>query len=330
MTQYMFDLMLASDLIIALSYFCIPIELVYRDSKGLHQRDPRYRNILAICVAFILLCGITHLVTFIGGTLVCAVFFKFITACVSTITAIYLVRLIPKFLILPVQVADLSRQISEQHVATICLKTQKEEAGRFRRITERVRSQLTRGCILKTSVSEIALEFGCMRVNMLQPVVMSPGGANLKSELSDNSYGPNHGSNSSSCNGSMNGNYSRGYKTRREFNDNQTLLGHQELSYLKRRLSTKLNGELSFDSEISNNRVYHAISDEDISQPKLDTETEGDQDIHHSLGNSDDEDMLKSRLSSETHYYYVSAAEHISEPESVSFEQVQAPIPGLH
>jgi ethylene receptor len=91
-----------ADLLIAFAYFSIPLEMLYFASmfEGLPQRGT-----LVQFVSFILLCGCTH---FIGARglylslsdrmIVMAVFAKAATALVSCMTAISLLREIPRFL----------------------------------------------------------------------------------------------------------------------------------------------------------------------------------------------------------------------------------------
>ena len=91
----------ASDSIIAIAYFSIPITLVYFISQ---REDLPFNWIFAMFGAFIVACGITHIfevwtlwhpIYWISGTM------KAITAMISFATAILLVNLIPQALALP-------------------------------------------------------------------------------------------------------------------------------------------------------------------------------------------------------------------------------------
>ncbi|MEG3844022.1 ATP-binding protein [Microcoleus sp. herbarium14] len=91
----------ASDSIIAIAYFSIPITLLYFISK---REDLPFDWIFAMFGAFIVACGITHLFEiwtlwhptyWLSGTM------KAITAIISFATAILLVELIPQALALP-------------------------------------------------------------------------------------------------------------------------------------------------------------------------------------------------------------------------------------
>ncbi|MEG4108561.1 HAMP domain-containing sensor histidine kinase [Microcoleus sp. S13_C5] len=92
---------LASDSIIALAYFSIPITLVYFISK---RQDLPFDWIFALFGAFLVACGITHIFEvwtlwhptyWLSGTM------KAITALISFATAILLVDLMPQALALP-------------------------------------------------------------------------------------------------------------------------------------------------------------------------------------------------------------------------------------
>lgn len=90
-----------SDLLIFLAYSAIPIALL----MFLRRRpDLRYRRLVALFAAFILLCGITHLISIL--TLWVPVYplqglVKLFTGIVSAITAIVLFSLIPRLVAIP-------------------------------------------------------------------------------------------------------------------------------------------------------------------------------------------------------------------------------------
>lgn len=90
-----------SDAAIALAYFSIPLAIVY---FARHRQDFQYRWVLALFAAFIVACGITHLLAiwvvwnpdyWLDGTA------KAVTAGVSVLTAALLWPLLPKLLALP-------------------------------------------------------------------------------------------------------------------------------------------------------------------------------------------------------------------------------------
>ncbi len=123
----------ASDSIIAIAYFSIPITLLYFISK---REDLPFDWIFAMFGAFIVACGITHLFEiwtlwhptyWLSGTM------KAITAIISFATAILLVELIPQALALPspaqLEFANqlLGAEIVERQLAETALKKAKEE-----------------------------------------------------------------------------------------------------------------------------------------------------------------------------------------------------------
>ncbi|MEG4531162.1 ATP-binding protein [Microcoleus sp. D2_18a_D3] len=123
----------ASDSIIALAYFSIPITLVYFISK---REDLPFNWIFALFGAFIVACGLTHIFElwtlwhptyWLSGTM------KAITAFISFATAILLVDLMPQALALPspAQLESANRlleaEIVERQLAEAALKKAKEE-----------------------------------------------------------------------------------------------------------------------------------------------------------------------------------------------------------
>jgi PAS domain S-box-containing protein len=116
----------ASDSLIALSYFSIPIALVYFIRK---RRDLPFSWIFVCFGVFILACGTTHVMEvwnlwhasywLAGGV-------KAITALASVATAVLLVRLIPDALALPSPDA-LRHQIAERRLAQEALHRAKAE-----------------------------------------------------------------------------------------------------------------------------------------------------------------------------------------------------------
>jgi signal transduction histidine kinase len=90
-----------SDGIIALAYFCIPVALVYFIKK---RQDLAFSWIFALFALFIMSCGVTHIMgawTMWNPDYLMQGFFKALTAVVSMITAIALIKLMPKALALP-------------------------------------------------------------------------------------------------------------------------------------------------------------------------------------------------------------------------------------
>lgn len=131
-----------SDALIALSYFCIPIALIYFVRK---RRDVPFHWMFFMFGAFILGCGATHLMEvwtvwhadyFVSGVI------KALTATVSVITAVLLVRMLPLALTFPSpsdikEINDkLEKQIAEHQRAE---ETLRKEGEPFRILVERIK-----------------------------------------------------------------------------------------------------------------------------------------------------------------------------------------------
>jgi hypothetical protein len=123
----------ASDSIIALAYFSIPITLVYFISK---RQDLPFDWIFALFGAFIVTCGITHIFevwTLWHPTYWLSGIMKAITALISFATAILLVDLMPQALALPspAQLVSANRllesEIIERQLAEVAIQKAKEE-----------------------------------------------------------------------------------------------------------------------------------------------------------------------------------------------------------
>jgi PAS domain S-box-containing protein len=90
-----------SDSLITLSYYCIPVVLVYFIRKN---RDIPFNRIFWMFGTFILACGTTHLMEIWNvwhGSYLLAGVVKAITAAVSVLTAAMLIPLVPKVVSLP-------------------------------------------------------------------------------------------------------------------------------------------------------------------------------------------------------------------------------------
>jgi signal transduction histidine kinase len=90
-----------SDAVIALAYFSIPVTLLYFARK---RRDLPFRWVFALFAAFIVLCGVTHVLSIVTIWTPVYAFegvIKAITAVVSIFTALGLIPLVPEALSLP-------------------------------------------------------------------------------------------------------------------------------------------------------------------------------------------------------------------------------------
>ena len=105
-----------SDGLIALSYYCIPVVLIYFIRKN---RDIPFNRIFWMFGIFILACGTTHLMEIWNvwhGSYLLAGLLKAITAVVSVITAAMLIPLVPKVISLPgrVHLQEANRKLAEE------------------------------------------------------------------------------------------------------------------------------------------------------------------------------------------------------------------------
>lgn len=123
---------IASDSVIALAYFSIPLSLLYLVFK---RKDLPFRNIFWLFGAFIISCGTTHVmevwtlwhpVYWLSGSL------KLITAVISAYTAFVLIPLIPQALVLatPTQLGMIN-QILQKEIAE-----RREIDARYQTLTE--------------------------------------------------------------------------------------------------------------------------------------------------------------------------------------------------
>ncbi|XP_047336328.1 protein EIN4-like [Impatiens glandulifera] len=147
-----------SDFLIAVAYFSIPIELLYFVSCS----NVPFKWVLFQFIAFIVLCGMTHLLN--GWTygphpfqlMLALTIFKFLTALVSFATAITLITLIPMLLkvktrefMLKKKTWDLGREVG--------IIRRKNEAGlHVRMLTQEIRKSLDRHTILYTTLDELS------------------------------------------------------------------------------------------------------------------------------------------------------------------------------
>ena len=108
-----------SDGLITLSYYCIPIVLVYFIRKN---RDLSFDRVYWMFGTFILACGTTHLMEIWNvwhGNYLIAGIIKAITAAVSLLTAAMLIPLVPKVISLPerAHLQDMNRALEREVAA---------------------------------------------------------------------------------------------------------------------------------------------------------------------------------------------------------------------
>ncbi|KAG6554253.1 hypothetical protein Mapa_004169 [Marchantia paleacea] len=150
---------LSADVLIALAYFSIPVELLFFLYK---MRMFPYKLVVAEFGIFIILCGLTHMITlwtFLANSKAsfgAMTFFKCITAVVSCATAVTLFQVIPELLsvktreiFLTIQAAELGKEVGK-------IKKQEEIGRHVRLLTLEIRSTLDRHTILHTTLVETA------------------------------------------------------------------------------------------------------------------------------------------------------------------------------
>ena len=111
-----------SDGLITLSYYCIPIALVYFIRKN---RNLPFNRMFWMFGGFILACGTTHLMEIWNvwhGSYLLAGVIKAITAAVSVVTVAMLIPLVPRVISLPGQMHLQAKEIEERARAEAALK----------------------------------------------------------------------------------------------------------------------------------------------------------------------------------------------------------------
>ncbi|KAJ9536876.1 hypothetical protein OSB04_029609 [Centaurea solstitialis] len=147
-----------SDFLIAVAYFSIPIELLYFVSCS----NVPFKWVLFQFIAFIVLCGMTHLLN--GWTyephpfqlMLALTIFKFLTALVSFATAITLITLIPLLLKVKVREFMLKKKTWDLGREMGVIKKQKEAGWHVRMLTQEIRKSLDRHTILYTTLDKLS------------------------------------------------------------------------------------------------------------------------------------------------------------------------------
>jgi len=148
-----------SDFLIATAYFSIPLELLYFTTCS--DLFP-LKWILLQFGAFIVLCGLTHLIAvFTYGphsfhVVLALTVGKFLTALVSFATAITLLTLIPQLLRVKVRENFLRIKARELDQEVGKMKRQEEAGWHVRMLTQEIRKSLDRHTILHTTMVELA------------------------------------------------------------------------------------------------------------------------------------------------------------------------------
>ncbi|XP_059650902.1 ethylene receptor 2-like [Cornus florida] len=147
-----------SDFLIAVAYFSIPIELIYFVSCS----NVPFKWVLFEFIAFIVLCGLTHLLN--GWTygphpfqlMLALTIFKFLTALVSCATSITLFTLLPLLLKVKVREFMLKKKAWDLGREVGIIKKQREAGWHVRMLTHEIRKSLDRHTILYTTLVELS------------------------------------------------------------------------------------------------------------------------------------------------------------------------------
>ncbi|XP_020092173.1 ethylene receptor 3-like [Ananas comosus] len=149
----------ASDFLIAAAYFSIPLELLYFVTCS--SLFP-FKWILLQFTSFIVLCGLTHLLsvfTYEPHSFVLALgvtVSKFFTALVSFLTAVTFLTLIPQLLRVKVRESFLRLKARELGREVGLMKRQEEAGWHVRMLTRQIRKSLDRHTILYTTLVELS------------------------------------------------------------------------------------------------------------------------------------------------------------------------------
>lgn len=148
-----------SDILIAVAYFSIPLELLYFISCS----NVPFKWVLVQFIAFIVLCGLTHLInawTYYGPhtfqLVLSLTIAKFLTALVSCATAITLLTLIPLLLKFKVRELFLRQNVLELDQEVGMMKKKEEASLHVRMLTQEIRKSLDRHTILYTTLVELS------------------------------------------------------------------------------------------------------------------------------------------------------------------------------
>ncbi|KAL0724041.1 hypothetical protein Bca4012_038640 [Brassica carinata] len=183
------------DFLIAVAYFSIPIELLYFVSRT-NVPSP-YNWVVCEFIAFIVLCGMTHLLAgFTYGphwawVATAVTVFKMLTGIVSFLTAISLVTLLPLLLKAKVREFMLSKKTRELGREVGIIMKQTETSLHVRMLTSKIRTSLDRHTILYTTLVELSKTLGLKNCAVWIPNEIKTE-MNLTHELrprSDESFG---------------------------------------------------------------------------------------------------------------------------------------------
>ncbi|CAM6097878.1 unnamed protein product [Calypogeia fissa] len=165
---------LSADVLIAVAYFSIPIELLYFIYK---TRVFPYKWVVVQFSSFIVLCGLTHLNgvwTFTANSrasFATMTFFKVITATISCATAVTMLWVLPELLSVKTRELDLTEKTAELGKEVGKIKKQEEIGRHIQMLTHEIRSTLDRHTILHTTLVELARTLNLQDTGIWMPNV---------------------------------------------------------------------------------------------------------------------------------------------------------------
>lgn len=148
-----------TDVAISVAYYSIPTALFYFVRQA--RTHLPLESVVMLFVAFISLCGTTHLVAaglaFYPSSVVLWTWIltKFITAAVSLYTAYVLMLLLPKAVQIPRFIQAMESELAKKHLSEKSLRYQNDALVLLRQVVLKIRKKLTRAAILKTASKEI-------------------------------------------------------------------------------------------------------------------------------------------------------------------------------
>lgn len=161
-----------SDFLIATAYFSIPLELLYFVTCT--SLFP-FKWVLFQFGAFIVLCGLTHLLNVFTYEphsfllMLSLTISKFLTALVSFATAITLLTLIPQLLSVKVRENFLIIKAQELDRKVGKMKRQEEASWHVRMLTQEIRKSIDRHTILYTTLVELSKTLGLQNCAVWMP-----------------------------------------------------------------------------------------------------------------------------------------------------------------
>ncbi|XP_020689824.1 ethylene receptor 2 [Dendrobium catenatum] len=161
-----------SDFLIAAAYFSIPLELLYFATCS--DLFP-FKWIVFQFGAFIVLCGLTHLLNVFTYEphsfllMLSLTISKLFTALVSFATAITLLTLIPQLLRVKVRENFLRIKARELDREVVLMKRQEEASWHVRMLTQEIRKSLDRHTILYTTLVELSKTLGLQNCAVWMP-----------------------------------------------------------------------------------------------------------------------------------------------------------------